>query len=53
MAQRYTSVHIHVPEKAHEKILKAITQSTGLSINLDLTKNPDHEIFVTPLQKKN
>ena len=52
MAERYTSVRVHVPEKAHEKILKAITQSTGLSINLDLTKNPDHEIFVTQLQRK-
>ena len=52
MAQGYTSVHVHVPEKAHENFFKAITQSTGLSINLDLTKNPDYEIFVTPLQKK-
>ena len=52
MAERYTSVMVHVPQKAHEKILKAITQSAGLSINLDLTKSPDHEIFVTALQRK-
>ena len=52
MAERYTSVMVHVPQKVHEKILKAITQSAGLSINLDLTKNPDHEIFVTALQRK-
>ena len=52
MAQRYTSILVHVPSKAHHNLLKAVTQSRGLSVKLDLTKTPDHKLFVTAMQRK-
>ena len=45
-------MHVHVPRKAHERMLKAITQSKPISVKLDLTGSPDHKIFVTNLQRK-
>ena len=50
--QLYTSMMLHVPFHSHEKLLKAVTRSTPVSVKLDLTGNPDHKIFVTIGQKK-
>ena len=43
---------LHVPERAHKRIIDGITQSKPLSIELDLAGDPDHKLFVTIGQKK-
>ena len=34
--QIYHAMMIHVPNRSHEKLLKAVTQSSPVSIKLDL-----------------
>ena len=52
MAQMYTSILVHVPTKAHYSLLKAVTQSRGLCVKLDLNKSPNHNLFVTECEEK-
>ena len=51
MAKVYTAMNVHVPRRSHEKLLRAVTQSSPVSVKLDLTGNPVHKIFVTTGQK--
>ena len=48
----YHQMMIHVPLRSHEKLLKAVTQSRPVSVKLDLTREPEHKIFVTTGQRK-
>ena len=48
----YTEMSLHVPERAHKRIIDGITQSKPLSVELDLAGDPDHKLFVTIGQKK-
>ena len=50
--EKYTAMMLHVPTRSHERLIKAVTQSTPVSIKLDLSASPDHKIFVTSGQRK-
>ena len=51
MAQ-YTEMYLHVPTKAYEKMQRAVTRASSVSIKLDLLGSPDHKLFVTTGQRK-
>ena len=42
----YHAVNVHVPVKAHEKLLKAVTKTGPVSVKLDLTAQPLDKIYV-------
>ena len=48
----YCEMMLHIPERAHKRIIDGITQSKPLSVELDLAGDPDHKLFVTIGQKK-
>ena len=48
----YIEMTLHIPERAHKRIIDGITQSKPLSVELDLSGDPDHKLFVTVGQKK-
>ena len=46
----YSQQKVHVPQKYHEKIKDAMTQNRPLSVRLDLRKNGDATVLMTPGQ---
>ncbi len=46
----YTPKEMHVPEKYHGKIKLAVTQDLPVSVKLDLLKEGNHTILLTPGQ---
>ena len=48
----YHAVNVHVPIRAHEKIMKAVTKTGPVSVKLDLTAEPQDKIYVTWGQRK-
>ena len=48
----YHAVNVHVPVKAHDKLMKAVTKAGPVSVKLDLTAEPQDKIYVTWGQRK-
>ena len=48
----YHPVNVHVPVKAHEKLMKAVTKAGPVSVKLDLMAKPQDKIYVTWGQQK-
>ena len=48
----YYPVNVHVPIKAHEKLMKVVTKTGPVSIKLDLMAKPQDKIYVTWGQRK-
>ena len=50
--EKYFAMNLHVPTKAHEKLMKAMTRNGPVSVKLDLTGTPQDKIYVTSGQKR-
>ena len=46
----YSQVKVHVPERYHEKIKGTVTKEHHLSIKIDLTKDGEQVVLLTPGQ---
>ena len=46
----YSQLKVHVPERYHERIKGAVTKDHPLSIKLDLTKDGEQVVLLTPGQ---
>ena len=52
MDKLYFAINVHVPIKAHEKIMRAVSRSGPVSVKLDLTGPPQDKLYVTPGQRR-
>ena len=48
----YHAVNVHVPQRARERLMKAVTKSGPVSVRLDLTGEPCEKLFVTWGQRR-
>ena len=46
----YSQLKVHVPERYHEKIKAAVTKDYPVSIKIDLTKDGEQVVLLTPGQ---
>ena len=46
----YSQLKVHVPEKYHQKIKEAVTKDYPVSIKIDLTKDGEQVVLLTPGQ---
>ena len=49
----FMAMNVHVPQRTHEKLMRAVAQSGPVSVKFDLTGKPQDKIYVTSGQKKN
>ena len=50
LIKMYSQLKVHVPEKYHEKIKAAVTQEKPLAVKLNLTKEANATLLLTPGQ---
>ncbi len=48
----YFPMNLHVPERSHEKLMKAVTRKGAVSVKLDLTGTPKDKLYVTSGQRR-